>query len=468
MTSRRRFIQAAIGAGTAVAGFGSLSLLQSCARTPNSGALAQTWAKGAALQPVIDPVSKRALLQLPKGFRYFSFGMAGEAIPGLEGEQAVIPPAADGMGLVQYDGATARLVRNHELWEDTGYFARPDLAYDVGSGGGTVTLDVDLQNGVLRRTEVSLCGTTANCSGGVTPWGSWLSGEEQISLLEAPISSRSGRLMSNFKKPHGFMFESGVQKDGRFAPILGMGQMRHEAAAIDFQTGFVYLTEDNDPMAGLFRFKPADVRDYHVGGQLEMLAVDARQEFRTGVPRDQRFQARWVPIADPLRPHADAQQASDGCFQQGAQQGGAIFRRLEGIYIRNREMFFTATNGGDRGIGQVFVLDLDSLTLGLVHEATEAAVFNWPDAIHAGPAGGHVVCQDGKEIFPQVLYFLGPDGTVAPIARNNVGGKFATSEWAGCSMSPDGKWLFANVYSPGFSVAITGPFEAWAQAQLSV
>ena len=33
------------------------------------------------------------------------------------------------------------------------------------------------------------------------------------------------------------------------------------------------------------------------------------------------------------------------------------------------------------------------------------------------------------------------------------------NEWAGAVFSPDGKWLFANVYKPGFTVAITGPWK---------
>ena len=37
-------------------------------------------------------------------------------------------------------------------------------------------------------------------------------------------------------------------------------------------------------------------------------------------------------------------------------------------------------------------------------------------------------------------------------------GDFRNAEWAGACFSPDGRWLFANVYNPGFSVAITGPW----------
>jgi uncharacterized protein len=113
----------------------------------------------------------------------------------------------------------------------------------------------------------------------------------------------------------------------------------------------------------------------------------------------------------------------------------------------------------------VFVLRVDENELELVYESSDKLVMNFPDAIETGPNGGHIICQDGKEVFPQVLYFLSPLGKIKPIAQNNAdpNDPSFTSEWSGCSMSPDGKWLFANIYTPGYSVAITGPFAEWAK-----
>jgi hypothetical protein len=33
------------------------------------------------------------------------------------------------------------------------------------------------------------------------------------------------------------------------------------------------------------------------------------------------------------------------------------------------------------------------------------------------------------------------------------------SEWAGATFSADGEWLFANIFNPGVTVAITGPWQ---------
>ena len=45
-----------------------------------------------------------------------------------------------------------------------------------------------------------------------------------------------------------------------------------------------------------------------------------------------------------------------------------------------------------------------------------------------------------------------------PAAIGAGAGDYRGAEWAGACFSDDGRWLFANIYSPGFSVAITGPW----------
>jgi secreted PhoX family phosphatase len=48
-----------------------------------------------------------------------------------------------------------------------------------------------------------------------------------------------------------------------------------------------------------------------------------------------------------------------------------------------------------------------------------------------------------------------PEGAVYPLALSRV-----QTEWAGACFSPDGKWLFVNLYRPAKTVAITGPWMA--------
>lgn len=40
-----------------------------------------------------------------------------------------------------------------------------------------------------------------------------------------------------------------------------------------------------------------------------------------------------------------------------------------------------------------------------------------------------------------------------------LAGDHRDTEWAGSVFSPDGQWLFVNLYTPGITLAITGPWD---------
>lgn len=68
-----------------------------------------------------------------------------------------------------------------------------------------------------------LGGTQANCVGVVTAWGTWLSCEE--------IGSDAVGVAG---KKHGYVFEvSADPAQTTGLPIIGMGRIAHEAAAVD-------------------------------------------------------------------------------------------------------------------------------------------------------------------------------------------------------------------------------------------
>ena len=95
-----------------------------------------------------------------------------------------------------------------------------------------------------------------------------------------------------------------------------------------------------------------------------------------------------------------------------------------------------------------------------------------PDNLCVSPQGGLVLCEDnnyGVTEFPQRMFALSQSGKLQLLAENNVvlnGEKngfkddYRNREWAGASFSPDGKWLFANIQTPGITFAITGPWES--------
>lgn len=459
-SSRRQWlahgIRALVGAGAATS---LLPGLAGCRTSGPTGALPK-------LRPTLDASTGKALLQLPEGFRYFSFGWAGQPLA----DGSPTPGSADGMGIVQASGSQLTLIRNHEISRLSGPFApSPVPCYDANCGGGTVRMKVDLQAEKLAAIEGALTGTVLNCAGGSTPWNSWLTCEEVVYLAQEEVAADLG-LGASGRGPlsHGYVFEVPAEGLASARPLREMGLFRHEAVAIDPRDGTVYLTEDQYELAGFYRFLPKRKGHLSEGGKLQMLAVEGRTEMRRGVPLGRALQTRWVDIADPERGRVDdSDKAGIGVVSQGLSAGGARFTRLEGCAYADGQIYFTSTDGGAAAGGQLYRYDprAEELELLLEIDAAQRGEFDYPDNITPSPAGGLVICEDSKLRGPghgQQLIWRSADGRLLPIARNQTevdGVDYSGAEWAGCCFSPDGRWLLANVYTPGFTVAITGPWD---------
>ena len=92
------------------------------------------------------------------------------------------------------------------------------------------------------------------------------------------------------------------------------------------------------------------------------------------------------------------------------------------------------------------------------------------------PRGGLLLCEDAAgNNFPEGERLVGLtlDGETFTFAQNNINltagqiggagkriapGDYRQSEWAGACYSPDGKWLFVNIQTPGITFAIKGPW----------
>ncbi|MBA2296846.1 MAG: DUF839 domain-containing protein, partial [Actinobacteria bacterium] len=214
----------------------------------------------------------REILALPPGFRYVTFGDIGA--PMSDGNPTGI--ALDGMSCFKGHGSrTVRLIRNHEDRRAPGAGSLggdPAAKYDSQAGGGTTTLDFDLQRGELVRDFISLNGTIVNCAGGIA-WRrrGWITGEETV---QGPAQG--------WARNHGYNYFVPLDRERPelTEPLTAMGRFAHEAVAVDQATGIVYQTEDagSGRGSGFYRFIPDDRSELAHGGKLEILEIHGRPQ----------------------------------------------------------------------------------------------------------------------------------------------------------------------------------------------
>lgn len=429
-------------------------------------------------------------LDLPRGFNYRSFQLAGS--PMASRPSTLIPGRHDGMAAFAGPRANQyRLVRNHEI-NGPGAPIGPGPTYDSMAQGGCVTVVVD-RHGKVASDMVSLNGTQNNCAGGAMPWGSWVSCEETVNGPDVFDDFTRGRApadtyVSNaqLEAQHGYIFEVPANGTSNLVPIRSAGRFAHEAAVADPNTGQIYMTEDNFAFpSGFYRYDPpnsppADGR-IDDDGTLWMLKVEGvdEAELWRGQEPGATYNVEWVQIEEPDPtfpmvggvPTVTNDDAIQAVGKQGRDLGAAQFSRLEGAYYDRGRVYFVSTQGGAThrddsppsgfgdGRGQVWAYDIGSSTLHLVYESPGAATLDLPDNVVVSRNGTMILCEDGKG--DNFLRGLTPGGQIFDFARNADPDQLE-QEFAGATFSPDYKTLFVNIQSSsGYSLAIWGP---WARA----
>lgn len=476
--SRRDFAarSALTGAGFAV--LGSAGVLAGAPGGPGT-ASATTAQADAGYGPLVpDPAG---ILALPAGFTYRVLTRSGETT--LDTGETT-PSNHDGTAAFEGPRGTTLLVNNHELKGPRADWEHPvpltdGLVYDPAAAGGCTVVELAADGGGDERvTEwVGIAGTSTNCAGGATPWGTWLTCEEN--------TDKAGE--NGMTKDHGYVFEVDPH-DGRAnrdpRPLKALGRFDHEAAVVDSKRGHLFLTEDADGPNGLF-YRWAPPADFtHGRGRLRRLAddagklqamscVDAAGRHVDDLSRAERtgtvYGVDWLDVPErDARETPVREQFDDGDVTRA--------RKLEGMWWADGGVYVVSSyarsedSPGSPHDGQIWFYDPGHRTLTLKvllsvnGDPSAEGALDGPDNITVSPHGGLLVAEDGDGL--QHLFGVTGDGATYPVARNelNIGSEAEPeySEFAGVCFSPDGSTLFAGIQQPGLLVAVTGPWNGTA------
>jgi secreted PhoX family phosphatase len=382
LIGRRRFLGGALVGTAALAASPVRAALESLARSE------------ATRQPPITfgPLGPPDAfgVRVPAGFRSTVVGRTGRPVGPTK---FVWHAAPDGGACFPVAGST-----------DHVYVSNSEVA---GGGGGASAVRIDTDGAIVGAWSV-LSGTSRNCAGGATPWGTWLSCEERGPESEVyecrPLGGRA-----------------------RVRPALG--HFNHEAAAVDPVGRWIYLTED-DPAGRLYRFRPDRWGDL-TSGRLQAASVDGTS-------------VSWRDVSAD-RP---ARSGSTSAFDGG-----------EGIVVDGDLLFFTTK--GDR---RVWELDLRRQRLRVLHDAVArpGTALTHVDNVTVHPSTGQIyVAEDGGNVELCVVT-VGPAGgppAIEPVVHFEG---HDGSEVTGPAFSPNGRSLYVSSQrgtdGDGLTVRVDGPF----------
>jgi secreted PhoX family phosphatase len=474
MSLDRRSVLRGAAVGATGVGFAAVGAVPSLAEaTPEPAS--RPYPTNRPFPPLMD--DPKGLLALPPGFKYTVVTHAGETklksghpTPELHDGTAVF-----GTGTKQYT-----LIQNHEIGAASalGVPQIPGTVYDsgVGAAGGCTVISVD-RDGTNLGEWVGISGTTTNCAGGPTPWGTWMTCEETENKANGTT-----RL-----KDHGYVFE--VWGDGKTAhpvPLKALGRYAHEALAIDRDKQHIYLSEDaSGPNGSFYRWTaPAgyrlgkdswkDLQDVTFGTLEAMAILDDNGKpipdvaYLTSAQLLRPFRVTWVPVPDrDAVTVSTRKQFTDGQVTRGKKFEG-VYGTHDGVYVVNSFAKIGTTDIPADGIpheGMVWFYNYKAKTIQLVTyfpsnpaadkgAAAKYEDFNFdaPDNVTVTPWGSLILAEDGLAS-SHVLSSV-PGGPTYAIARNMLN----DSEFTGPTFSEDGKVLFVNIQTPGITLAITGPW----------
>jgi uncharacterized protein len=305
--------------------------------------------------------------------------------------------------------------------DDGGFVLVSNSEEPLDGGAGAIRFD---SRGEIADAYSILEGTSNNCSGCGTPWGTWLSCEEM----------EDGRV-----------WECDPAGRRKAVPHPAMGVFKHEACAVDPRGRRVYMTEDLID-GGLYRFTPRRWPDLSEG-LLEIATVR----------RDGGVE--WSRVPDPSARRERTRRQLPGSTE---------FKRGEGIWFDSGTLY-VATTGDSR----LHAYDTRRRRIEVIYDGLKPGTpLLRIDQLTASSAGELFICEDfaTEEIHIGVMT---PDRRVR-VFLAVTGQEHTRSELTGATFDPSGRRLFFSsqrawpgkpkpeLPGPGAIYEVSGPFRGAA------
>ena len=423
---RRQFLRTgalAVGGGVVASSLSSRGAIAAMVRVPQPSSGATGYGALAAA-----PDANGFLL--PAGFTSRVIAAAGDV---LDNTTFVWPPHPDGIGTV----ATT----------DGGFvmFCNSNVFNVSPVGVGSVTAVAFGPDGTIHQAAQVLAGSQANSGGCVTPWGTWMSVEEDA-LYD-----------------HGQVWECSSAGGVNPKSLAALGRFSHGSIVVDPDGQQVYMTQAH-PFGLLYRFTPTSYPDL-AAGVLEACSVSPKGA------------VSWVPVPDPS---ASSQSVRDQL------PNVAVFGSGGGLACADGMLWFTTTQ--DSAIHSV---DLKAQTHQTIYIGDKADADANRNGFASGRALGYdagtgmlLVSENGAA--PTVM-MVGRDGKAVPFAQL-VGAGHEVSRLSGVAFDPLHQRLFvssergktassvgqliagldANDFDGGVTYEISGPFASVAAPNVVV